>query len=283
MYLIFFLPNFSSGCLIICGRIGTSYVDYSRDLASECFPEKGITLKGYRRVIIKFSGEVLKDKANKSVINFTTVYALCEELKILHGTGLEIGVVMGGGNIFRGMSKNEKKDYDRLTGDYIGMLATIINSMAIADFLRKLEVAVEVFSALPMLNICETYYPRYAQKAMGDGKIVLLAGGTGSAFFSTDSAAALRASELHADVIIKATKVDGVYDKDPKHHRDAAKFDKISFQEVLLRHLQVMDSTAFSLCMDNNIPILIVDAQKDLKNIRRAVQGEIVGTTISNF
>jgi uridylate kinase len=240
-------------------------------------------LKGYKRVIIKFSGEVLKDKANESVINFNTVYALCEELKILHGMGLEIGVVMGGGNIFRGMSENEKWGYDRLGGDYMGMLATIINSMAIADFLRKLEVAVEVFSALPMLNVCETYCPRYAQKAIGDGKIVLLAGGTGSAFFSTDSAAALRASELHADVIIKATKVDGVYDKDPKHHRDAVKFNEISFQEVLLQHLQVMDSTAFSLCMDNDIPILIVNAQKDLKNIGRAIRGEVVGTTISNF
>jgi uridylate kinase len=225
----------------------------------------------------------LKDKTNESVINFSTVYALCKELKILHETGLKIGVVMGGGNIFRGTSENEKWGYDRLTGDYMGMLATIINSMAIADFLGKLEVAVEVFSALPMLNICATYYPRCAQKAMDDGKIVLLAGGTGSAFFSTDSAAALRASELHADVIIKATKVDGVYDKDPKHHRDAVKFNEISFQEVLLRHLQVMDSTAFSLCMDNNIPILIVNAQKDLKNIGRAVQGETVGTTISNF
>ncbi|MDR0741968.1 MAG: UMP kinase [Puniceicoccales bacterium] len=275
--------KFSNGYLIICARIGASYVDYFGDLTSEYYPKQGITLKGYKRVVIKFSGEVLKDKANESVINFSTVHALCKELKILHEMGLEIGVVMGGGNIFRGMFENEKKGYDRLTGDHMGMLATIINSMAIADFLRKLEVAVEVFSALPMLNICETYYPRYAQKAMDEGKIILLAGGTGSAFFSTDSAAALRASELHADVIIKATKVDGVYDKDPKHHRDAAKFDKISFQEVLLRHLQVMDSTAFSLCMDNNIPILIVDAQKDLKNIGRAIRGEIVGTTISNF
>jgi uridylate kinase len=240
-------------------------------------------LKGYKRVILKFSGEVLKDKTNESAISFGTIHALCKELKILQEIGLEIGVVIGGGNIFRGMSENEKWGYDRITGDYMGMLATVINSMAIADFLRKLEVAVEVFSAFPLLNVCETYYPRYAQKAMDDGKVVLLAGGTGSAFFSTDSAAALRANELHADVIIKATKVDGVYDKDPKHHRDAVKFDKISFQEVLLRHLRVMDSTAFSLCMDNNIPIIIVDAQKDLKNIGRAIRGEMVGTTISNF
>jgi uridylate kinase len=240
-------------------------------------------LKGYKRIILKFSGEVLKDKTDGSAISSSTVHALCKELKILQEIGLEIGVVIGGGNIFRGVSENRKWGYDRLMGDYMGMLATIINSMAIADFLKKLEVAVEVFSALPMLNVCETYYPRYAQKAMDDGKIVLLAGGTGSAFFSTDSAAALRASELHADVIIKATKVDGVFDKDPKHHRDAVKFDKISFQEVLLRHLRVMDSTAFSLCMDNNIPILIVNAQKDLKNIERAIRGEMVGTTVSNI
>jgi uridylate kinase len=237
----------------------------------------------YKRVILKFSGEVLKDKTNESVIDSNIVRSLCEELKVLHEMELEIGVVIGGGNIFRGTFGNKKLGCDRITGDYMGMLATIINSMAIADFLKRLEVATEIFSALPMLNICETYYPRHAQKAMDDGKIVLLAGGTGSVFFSTDSAAALRASELHADVIVKATKVDGVYDKDPNVHRDAVKFDKISFQEVLLRHLQVMDSTAFSLCMDNNIPILIVNAQKDLKNIARALLEEIVGTTISNF
>ncbi|MDR2779244.1 MAG: UMP kinase [Puniceicoccales bacterium] len=246
--------------------------------------KQGITLNGeYRRVILKFSGEILRGKASESVINSDTIHALCEELKAIHETGIEIGVVMGGGNIFRGISENEKQGYERITGDCMGMLATIVNAIAIADFLRKLEVTTEVFSALPMLNICETYYPRRAQKAMNDGKVVLLAGGTGSAFFSTDTAAALRANELHADVIVKATKVDGVYDKDPKVYRNAVKFDKISFQEILLKRLRVMDSTAFSLCMDNNIPILIVDAQKDLKNIRRALFEEMIGTMVSNF
>jgi uridylate kinase len=236
----------------------------------------------YKRVILKFSGEVLKDQTGKDVINFDVIRSLSEEIKSIHETGFEIGIVMGGGNIFRGVSENEKFGYDRITGDHMGMLATIINSLAIADHLKKLNVETKVFSALPMLNICETYYPRHAQEAMGQGNVVLLAGGTGSAFFSTDSAAALRANELHADVVVKATKVDGVYDKDPKSHSNAVKFNKISFQEVLLRRLNVMDATAFSLCMYNNIPIIVVDAENDLGNISRVLNGETIGTIISN-
>jgi uridylate kinase len=162
------------------------------------------------------------------------------------------------------------------------MLATIINSMLIADGLSKLGVGTTVFSSIPMPDICETYYPRHAQRDITAGKVLLLAGGTGRAFFSTDSAAALRANELDADVVIKVTKVDGVYDKDPQKYGDAKKFDKISFQEILVRRLTIMDSTAFSLCMDNNIPIVIVGGEGNLENVGRALNGEAVGTTISN-
>jgi uridylate kinase len=173
-------------------------------------------------------------------------------------------------------------DYDHISVDYMGMLATVINAIAIADCLRTLSVAAEVFSALPMVSVCETYHVRHAKKSMDDGNVLLLAGGTGNAFFSTDTAAAMRANELRADVIVKGTKVDGVYDKDPKVHGDAKKFSKISFQDVLLRRLNVMDSTAFSLCMDNDMPIVIVDAERNLKSIGRALLGEEIGTTIAN-
>jgi uridylate kinase len=233
-------------------------------------------------VILPFSGEILKDKINESAIAIDTVHALCQDFKILHETGFEMGIGFGGGDIFRGAAENERFRYDRVTGDHIGMLAIRMNSIAMADYPKKIGVGAEVFSALPMLNICETYYPRHAQNSMENGKAVSLGGGTGSAFFSTDSAAALRANELQADVIVKATKVNSVYDKDPKVYNDAMKFDQISFQEVLLRRLKVMDSTAFSLCMDNNILIIIVDAKSDLKNTSRVLEGETIGTRISN-
>jgi uridylate kinase len=239
-------------------------------------------LSAYKRAILKFSGEVLRGRDDRGAISAEVVKGLCDEVKILRTDGFELGIVIGGGNIFRGVAANEDFGYDRITGDQIGMLATVLNAMAIADCLRRLGVDAEVFSAIPMPSVCNSYYTRDAQRAIDEGKVLLLAGGTGSAFFSTDSAAALRANELHADVVIKATKVDGVYDKDPRKHSDAKKFTKISFEEVLLKRLHVMDSTAFSLCMDNDIPIIVVEAEKDLKNIGRALHGELVGTTISN-
>jgi uridylate kinase len=188
--------------------------------------------------------------------------------------------VLGGGNIFRGLVANEKFGIDRVLGDHIGMLATVVNAMAISGCLKNMGVPSIVLSALQMVDICETYYPRYGQQYIEEGKVLLLAGGTGKAFFSTDSAAALRAAELHCDVVVKATKVDGVYDKDPMRYGDGKKFEKISFRDVLVNHLSVMDSTAFSLCMDNGIPIIVVDGESDPKNIGRAIDGEAVGTTI---
>jgi uridylate kinase len=203
-------------------------------------------------------------------------------VKTLHESDFELGIVLGGGNIFRGIAANEKFGYDRITGDYMGMLATVINSLAIADCLRGIGVATEVLSALHVPSICEQYNVRMARRALMDGNVLLLAGGTGNAFFSTDSGAALRANELCADVVIKGTKVDGVYDSDPKICKSAKRFDRISFRDVLQRRLNVMDSTAFSLCMDNNIPIIVVNVEADLKNVGRALHGEIVGTTILN-
>jgi uridylate kinase len=164
----------------------------------------------------------------------------------------------------------------------MGMLATVINALAICDRLKKNGVAAEIFSAIPMADICEPYTVRCAKTAMNSGKVLLLAGGTGRAFFSTDSAAALRAAELGADVVVKATKVDGVYDRDPKKYADAKKIDRISFREALLRRISVMDLTAFSLCMVSNIPILVIAAGGNMENIGRALDGEGVGTIISN-
>jgi uridylate kinase len=162
------------------------------------------------------------------------------------------------------------------------MLATIVNSLAIADCFKKIGVDADVLSAMSVSSVCDTYSVRRARAAIDGGKILLLAGGTGNAFFSTDSGAALRANELRADAVVKVTKVDGVYDRDPQKYGDAKKIDKISFQEVLLRRLNIMDSTAFSLCMDSNIPIVVVGGESDLKNIGRALMGESVGTTVSN-
>ncbi len=236
----------------------------------------------YKRVIVKFSGEILRDAGTGEVLSMPVLMALCNEIKAIHDDGVALGVVIGGGNIFRGVAGNDKFGYDRVVGDHMGMLATIINAMAVADVLRKSNVPVSVFSSMPMPNICDTYFPRHVGAVMDSGNVVILSGGTGSAFFSTDSAAALRANELHADVVVKATKVDGVYDKDPKIFYDAVKYSKLTFSDVLMRRLHVMDSTAFSLCMDNDIPIIVVGAENDLNNISRVLSGEPVGTLISN-
>ncbi|MDR3274290.1 MAG: UMP kinase [Puniceicoccales bacterium] len=237
----------------------------------------------HRRVILKFSGEILRSGDGSDAIDHSTVERLCNTLKELHGSGLEIGLVLGGGNIFRGLPASVASKCDRTRGDYMGMLATVINCLAVQDGLERLSVPTRVYSALPMPSVCDTFFVRDALRDIGEGKVLLLAGGTGSAFFSTDSAAALRANELKADIVVKATKVNGVYDKDPKKFADAKKFDTISFADVLKNRLNVMDSTAFSLCMDNNIPVLILDVVGDINNVKRALLGEKIGTLVSNF
>ncbi len=232
----------------------------------------------YKRIILKLSGEVLRGKSSGDPIDRAVLERVCTQVKEIHGLGIQIGVVIGGGNIFRGLT-GEKRGVERTTGDYMGMLATVINSLALMDCLEKMGVVTRVQSAIPMNQIAEPFILRRAIRHLEKDRVVIFAAGTGNPYFSTDTTAALRASEMHADIIMKATKVDGIYDKDPKKYPDAVKYDEITFIDALRQRLNVMDSTAFSLCLDNNVPILVFDLN-DEHAIRRAVHGEKVGTLV---
>jgi len=234
----------------------------------------------YKRVILKLSGEVLRGTKSGDPIDPETLERMCNQIKEIHALGVQICVVIGGGNIFRGL-QGEKTGVDRTTGDYMGMLATVINGLAIMDRLEKIGVTTRVQSAIPMNQIAEPFILRRAMRHLEKGRVVIFVAGTGNPFFTTDTTAALRASEMHADIIMKATKVDGIYDKDPKKYTDAIKYDQITFLDALKQRLNVMDSTAFSLCLDNSVPILVFDIDGD-HAIRRAVQGEKVGTIVHN-
>jgi uridylate kinase len=234
----------------------------------------------YRRIILKLSGEVLRGGKTGDPIDAATLERTCLQVKEIHDLGVQIGVVIGGGNIFRGLN-GEQRGVDRTTGDYMGMLATVINGLALMDSLEKMGVTTRVQSAIPMNQIAEPFIMRRALRHMEKGRVVIFVAGTGNPYFSTDTTAALRASEMHADIIMKATKVDGIYDKDPKKHPDAVKYEQITFIDALRQRLNVMDSTAFSLCLDNNVPILVFDLN-DPHAIRRAVMGEKVGTLVKN-
>jgi uridylate kinase len=234
----------------------------------------------YKRIILKLSGEVLRSPESGDPIDWTILERICVQIREVHELGVQIGVVIGGGNIFRGIS-GEKRGVDRTTGDYMGMLATVINAMAFMDCLEKLGVTTRVQSSIPMNQIAEPFILRRAQRHMEKHRVVIFAAGTGNPYFSTDTASALRASEMGAQVIMKATKVDGIYDKDPKKHADAVKYRSITFIDCLRQRLSVMDSTAFSLCLDNNIPILVFDLM-ERDAIRRAVLGEQIGTLVHN-
>ena len=234
----------------------------------------------YKRVILKLSGEVLRGGKSGDPIDADTLFHVCSQVKEIHELGVQVGVVIGGGNIFRGLN-GEKRGVDRTTGDYMGMLATVINGLAIMDCLEKLGVSTRVQSAIPMNQIAEPFILRRAMRHLEKGRVVIFVAGTGNPYFSTDTTAALRASEMHADIIMKATKVDGVYNKDPKKHADAVKYDQLTFIDALKQRLNVMDSTAFSLCMDNNVPILVFDLN-DEHSIRKAIVGEKIGTLVKN-
>jgi uridylate kinase len=234
----------------------------------------------YKRVVLKLSGEVLRGGKSGDPIDGVTLERICAQVKEIHDLGVQVGVVIGGGNIFRGLA-GEKRGVDRTTGDYMGMLATVINSLALMDCLEKLGVSTRVQSAIPMNQIAEPFILRRAIRHLEKGRVVIFAAGTGNPYFSTDTTAALRASEMHADIILKATKVDGVYDKDPKKYADAVRFDQVTFIDALKLRLNVMDSTAFSLCMDNNVPILVFDLN-DEHAIRKAIVGEKIGTLVRN-
>ncbi len=231
----------------------------------------------YRNIVLKLSGEVLRGKGSDP-IDAAVLKRMCMQVKEIHELGVKVCVVIGGGNIFRGL-QGEKRGVDRTTGDYMGMLATVINGLAIMDCLEKMGVTTRVQSAIPMNQVAEPFILRRAQRHLEKGRVVIFVAGTGNPYFSTDTTAALRASELNADVILKATKVDGIYDKDPKVHPDAVKYEEITFIDALRQRLNVMDSTAFSLCLDNNVPILVFDLN-DPHAIRRAVTGDKIGTLV---
>ncbi|MFU8848850.1 MAG: UMP kinase [Opitutales bacterium] len=233
----------------------------------------------YKRIILKLSGEVLRNNEDGEPIDARTLKAICEEVKEVADIGVQIGLVIGGGNIFRGLSGAEMQGVDRTTGDYMGMLATVINGLAIMDCLEKLGVTVRLQSAIPMDKLAEPFILRRATRHLERGRVVIFAGGTGNPYFSTDTTAALRANEIGADMLMKATKVDGIYDKDPAKHKDAVKYEHVPYLTALRDRLQVMDSTAFSLCMENQLPILVF-SMKEPGSIYRAVMGEKIGTLV---
>jgi uridylate kinase len=233
----------------------------------------------YKRIVLKLSGEVLRGHGTEP-IDAATLERMCEQVKEIHDLGVQVCVVIGGGNIFRGL-QGAKRGVDRTTGDYMGMLATVINGLAIMDCLEKMGVKTRVQSAIPMNQIAEPFIMRRAMRHLEKKRVVIFVAGTGNPYFSTDTTAALRASELHADIIMKATKVDGIYDKDPMKHPNAVRYEKLTFVEALRQRLSVMDSTAFSLCLDNNVPILVFNLD-DAHAIRKAVMGEKIGTLVSN-
>ena len=233
----------------------------------------------YKRIILKISGEILGSREEGEPIFARSLEKICAEIKAVADMGVEIGLVVGGGNIFRGLQGSEK-GIDRTTGDSMGMLATVINGLAIMDRLEKMGAVVRVQSAIPMDKLAEPYIQRRATRHLERGRIVIFVAGTGNPYFSTDTTAALRASEISAEIILKATKVDGIYDKDPHKFEDATKYESLTYMECLEKRLSVMDSTAFSLCMDNKMPILVFDLEKQ-NSIRTAVSGETIGTTVS--
>jgi len=232
----------------------------------------------YSRVLLKLSGEVLGGETGNG-ISAVAVNAMAEQIYEVRELGVQVVVVIGGGNIFRGLAGSER-GIERATGDYMGMLATIINSLALQDALEKLGAPTRVQSAIAMSQIAEPFIRRRAVRHLEKGRVVIFGGGTGNPYFSTDTAAALRANEIGAEVVLKATKVDGIYDSDPKKNPKAVRYEKISYLEALQRQLKVMDSTAFSLCMDNKMPIVVFDFFK-AHNLKRVVMGEKVGTLVT--
>jgi uridylate kinase len=233
----------------------------------------------YTRIILKLSGEVLRNSQNGDPIDWSKLERICYQIKEIHELGVEVSIVIGGGNIFRGIS-GEKRGVDRTTGDYMGMLSTVINGLAFMECLEKMGVVTRVQSSIPMDQVAEPFILRRAVRHLERGRVVIFVAGTGNPYFTTDTAAALRASEIGAQIIMKATKVDGVYDRDPEKHPDAVKYDHISFIDALKQRLNILDSTAFSLCLDNDIPILVFNLNGE-HSIRRAVMGETIGTLVS--
>lgn len=232
----------------------------------------------YKRVLIKLSGEALAGDKGFG-ISGEILDTIGEEIKSLHKTGVEIAIVVGGGNIHRGVS-GATTGMDRSTSDYMGMMATVINCLALQDNLERKGIFTRVLSAISMQEVAEPYIRRRAIRHLEKKRVVIFAAGTGNPYFTTDTTAALRANEIGADLIMKATKVDGIYDKDPVKFKDAVKFDKLSYIDVLNKGITVMDSTAISLCMDNNMDIIVFN-MFEKGNIERVVSGEVIGTIVT--
>ncbi len=231
----------------------------------------------YRRILLKLSGESLMGQQQFG-ITAEMLYHYAEQIKTLVKEGVQVSVVIGGGNIFRGLSA-EKSGIERAQGDYMGMLATVINGMALQSALETVGVHTRLMSAIDMKQVAEPYIRRRAIRHLEKGRVVIFAAGTGNPYFTTDTAAALRANEIEAEIILKGTRVDGIYNADPQKDPDAVKFDHISFAKVINMGLNVMDMTAFTLCMENNLPIIVFDIN-GRDNLLRIIQGEPVGTLV---
>jgi len=237
------------------------------------------TERSFKRVVLKLSGEALREIGSKDNISPEIVGRIAIEIVEAKKQGIEIAIVVGGGNFWRGASASAR-GMDRPTADYVGMLATVMNALALQSALEAEDVEVVVMSAIEMQNVAETFIRRKANRHLSDGRVVIFAAGTGSPFFSTDTTSALRANEISADAVLKATMVDGVYNADPKKDPDAVRYETVSFHECISQQLQVMDSTAFSLCMENSIPIIVFDLGVP-GNITKALGGKDIGTIVN--
>jgi len=233
----------------------------------------------FKRILLKLSGEALMGDTGFG-IDPNTIERIASEIAEVRALGVEIALVIGGGNIFRGLAASAH-GMDRASADYMGMLATVMNSLALQDALERLNVTTRVLSAIAMQELCEPYIRRRAMRHLEKGRVVIFAAGTGNPYFTTDTAASLRAMEIHADVLLKATKVDGIYDKDPVKFPDARRFHRLTYLEVLQQNLKVMDSTATALCRDNKLAIVVFDLHTR-GNIRRVVGGESIGTLVTD-
>ncbi|ACO31752.1 MULTISPECIES: UMP kinase [Acidobacterium] len=233
----------------------------------------------YKRVVLKLSGEALAAGRGFGV-DVDRIHEVAHEVAEVRSLGVEVTIVVGGGNFFRGVAE-QAKDMDRVSADHMGMLATVINALAIQDAIEKQGVQCRVMSAIEMNQVCEPYIRRRAIRHLEKGRVVIFAAGTGNPYFSTDTAASLRAMEIKADVLLKATKVEGIYDADPVLIKDAVKFEQITYMEILRLGLKVMDTTAVSLCKDNNLPMVIFNMNEP-GNIRRVVMGERVGSLVTS-
>jgi len=235
------------------------------------------TVPSYRRILLKLSGEALAGDLGYG-IDPVVIDTIASEIGEVVELGVEVALVIGGGNIFRGLAASSR-GMDRASADYMGMLATVMNSLAMQDSLEKLGVKTRVLSAIEMQAVAEPYIRRRAVRHLEKGRVVIFAAGTGNPYFTTDTAASLRAMEINAEIILKATKVDGIYDSDPAINRDAVKFSSLNYLDVLKKGLQVMDATATSLCMDNNLPVVVFNLTQR-GNIKKVVCGEPIGTTV---